>query len=233
MQVPGPGTYTTSKSADWIKNRSPIKGGDLESGTGLKVGSAPKSRTPIRTTGGVKFQRQSVAPSIPSTGQAYGYEETGEGFLIPHTAPGTDATMGPAYYYPNYRETHTTNKWELHTFLLVNISFYLIELNSRYKGCHFAALTGDRTRFDGREGPGPGDYQSLDPPPARNSIASDPAETSNSHPNYPSRSTKGEIPRYHELVVLESTKKAVPGPGAYLIPSQFEDTTKVSVITNT
>lgn len=109
MQVPGPGTYTTSKSADWLKNRSPTNGGELGS-EGLKIGSAPKTRTPIRKTGGVKFQRQSVAPSIPSTGQAYGYEETGEGFLIPHSAPEADSSMGPAYYYPNYRETHTTNK---------------------------------------------------------------------------------------------------------------------------
>ena len=111
MQVPGPGTYTTSKSADWIKNRSPARGNDLGSGIGMKIGSGSKPRTPIRRTGGVKFLRQSVAPSIPSTGQAYGYEETGEGFLIPHTAPGTDASMGPAYYHPNYRETRTTNKY--------------------------------------------------------------------------------------------------------------------------
>eukprot|EP00800_Vazella_pourtalesii_P008640 TRINITY_DN22405_c0_g1_i1.p1 TRINITY_DN22405_c0_g1~~TRINITY_DN22405_c0_g1_i1.p1 ORF type:complete len:620 (-),score=132.17 TRINITY_DN22405_c0_g1_i1:61-1920(-) len=204
MQVPGPGTYTTSKSADWLKNRSPTNGGELGS-EGLKIGSAPKTRTPIRKTGGVKFQRQSVAPSIPSTGQAYGYEETGEGFLIPHSAPEADSSMGPAYYYPNYRETHTTNK---------------------YKGCHFAALTGDRTKFEGREGPGPGDYQSLEAPPARTGLPPEPVQPTNPHPNYPIRTSKGEIPRYHELVVLESTKKAVPGPGAYLIPSQFEDNTK-------
>ena len=99
----------------------------------------------------------------------------------------------------------------------------------RYKGCHFAALTGERTRFEGREGPGPGDYQFLDPPPVRTGQQADAPESTNPHPNpnYPSRSSKGEIPRYHELVVLESEKKAVPGPGAYLLPSQFEDNTKV------
>ena len=97
----------------------------------------------------------------------------------------------------------------------------------RYKGCHFAALTGDRTKFQGREGPGPGDYQSLDPPPVRTEQQTEAADSPNPHPNYPSRSSKGEIPRYHQLVVLESEKKAVPGPGAYLIPSQFEDNVKV------
>ena len=96
----------------------------------------------------------------------------------------------------------------------------------RYKGCHFAALTGERTKFEGREGPGPGDYQSVDPPPVSQQPDS-PEPNTNPHPNYPSRSSKGEIPRYHELVVLESEKKAVPGPGAYLLPSQFEDTSKV------
>ena len=111
MQVPGPGSYTTSKSADWIKNRSPTKGPNPSDGSDLKIGSASKSRVvPSRRTGGVRFLRQSVAPSIPSTGQAYGYEETGEGFLVPHTAPECDATMGPAYYYPNYEETYTTTK---------------------------------------------------------------------------------------------------------------------------
>lgn len=43
-------------------------------------------------------KRQVTAPSIPTAGQAYGYEETRTGELKPQHAPARDKTLGPAYY---------------------------------------------------------------------------------------------------------------------------------------
>ena len=45
--------------------------------------------------------------------------------------------MGPAYYKPNHSKTATTAK---------------------YKGVHFGNLKSGRSKFEGKYGPGPGDY---------------------------------------------------------------------------
>lgn len=46
----------------------------------------------------VSYYRQHTAPSIPSTGQNYGYDESKSGTLQPLDTPQRDATLGPAYY---------------------------------------------------------------------------------------------------------------------------------------
>ena len=46
----------------------------------------------------IKFHRKPIAPSIPTPGQAYGYEENDDGTLRKQDAPEKDATLGPAFY---------------------------------------------------------------------------------------------------------------------------------------
>lgn len=48
--------------------------------------------------GSLKLFRKTDAPSIPSRGQTFGYEETEDGTLIKHIPPDKDDTLGPAYY---------------------------------------------------------------------------------------------------------------------------------------
>ena len=49
-------------------------------------------------SGRLLFTRKATAPSIPTPGQSYGYDETGDGNLTPQPLPPQDSTMGPAYY---------------------------------------------------------------------------------------------------------------------------------------
>ena len=46
----------------------------------------------------IKFHRKPEAPSIPSPGKAYGYEENEDGTLKKQDPPNADNSMGPAYY---------------------------------------------------------------------------------------------------------------------------------------
>ena len=46
----------------------------------------------------IKFHRKPDAPSIPTPGQAYGYEENEDGTLVKQDPPDKDNSMGPAYY---------------------------------------------------------------------------------------------------------------------------------------
>ena len=48
----------------------------------------------------MKFLRKPEAPSIPTPGQAYGYEENDDGTLRKQDPPDRDATLGPAFYAP-------------------------------------------------------------------------------------------------------------------------------------
>ncbi len=48
----------------------------------------------------VKFHRKPEAPSIPTPGKAYGFEENEEGTLLKQDPPERDVTLGPAFYKP-------------------------------------------------------------------------------------------------------------------------------------
>lgn len=46
----------------------------------------------------VTYHRQALAPSIPSPGQAFGFEESEDGSLKKQQPPAADTSIGPAYY---------------------------------------------------------------------------------------------------------------------------------------
>ena len=56
-------------------------------------------------SGRLLFTRKSTAPSIPTPGQSYGYDEAGDGNLTPQPLPPQDSTMGPAYYDVSHVQT--------------------------------------------------------------------------------------------------------------------------------
>ncbi|CAI8002297.1 Sperm-tail PG-rich repeat-containing protein 2 [Geodia barretti] len=105
-RTPGPGTYSVSKRSDWLRKTYPPP--------------SPGDQT---------------APSIPTPGQSYGYDETGDGDLTPQPLPPQDSTMGPAYYNVSHDDTVTTKK---------------------YRGVHFGNHNSLRTQFkDGDVSPPP------------------------------------------------------------------------------
>lgn len=132
-------------------------------------------------------------PSIPSPGQAHGYLEKKSGQLIHQNGPNYDMTMGPAYYSPDYKETKTTRT---------------------YKGTHFGILTGKRTKFKGVEGPAPCDYE-----PWQGNWG----ETKEKIALISGKVFEARLPRYHQIVQIEETKRGIPGPGKYDVSSQFVD----------
>ncbi|XP_077789978.1 sperm-tail PG-rich repeat-containing protein 2 isoform X2 [Podarcis muralis] len=81
--TPGPGTYCQPPSMGLDTNR--IK-------KPSKISAAQKLAECI------KVFRKSEAPSIPSQGQSFGYEEAADGTLLKHNPPSRDTTLGPAYY---------------------------------------------------------------------------------------------------------------------------------------
>ncbi|XP_033644148.1 sperm-tail PG-rich repeat-containing protein 2-like [Asterias rubens] len=183
-KTPGPGTYNLSKRGDWIK----------KTGTPQERDSSPKSG--MLMTSKIRYSRKPQAPSIPTPGQAYGYEEHEDGTLKKQEAPNKDETRGPAYYAPAHQDTKTTTK---------------------YKGVHFGSLSSKRMDFDGKAGPGPGEYDpysQTDKGVELLNMAGASRDTS--------RAFESKLPRYHEIVVYQEEKKAVPGPGKYEINSQFD-----------
>ncbi|KAM6440399.1 sperm-tail PG-rich repeat-containing protein 2 isoform 2-T2 [Liasis olivaceus] len=175
--TPGPGTYCQPPSVNPEVSKARRQ---------LKMPSAQK------LAGCIKYFRKSEAPSIPSQGQAFGYEEAEDGTLIKYSHPVRDSTLGPAYYQTIYNETYPTMK---------------------YKGVHFGNLTEKRDKFKPHEGPGPADYDVIPESAVHCENVNIKKEDQKKCVLY--------IPRYHEEIVLQEEKKGVPGPGQYDIKSQF------------
>ncbi|XP_055054288.2 sperm-tail PG-rich repeat-containing protein 2 isoform X2 [Misgurnus anguillicaudatus] len=175
--VPGPGAYDVSHN---VSHEEKIMKNPEKSLKGVSKG--------------VKLHLSPDAPSIPSPGQAYGYEEDAQGVLLRFNPPIKDQTLGPAFYSPVTEEFSSSKK---------------------YKGVHFSRMTGRKEQTRDADGPGPGQYDLQDDHTAH-------YENVNLRQEQRGR-PELILPRYHELITLQEEKKGVPGPGQYHIKSQFED----------
>ncbi|XP_054846460.1 sperm-tail PG-rich repeat-containing protein 2 [Eublepharis macularius] len=177
--TPGPGTY-----------HQPSVGVEIQS----KMKQSSKVPEVQKVASSMKLFRKTDAPSIPSRGQTFGYEENEDGTLVKHNPPDKDETLGPAYYQADPNDPSITMK---------------------YKGVHFGSLTGKRHGFKPREGPGPADYDITQESAAYyDENVSIKKEGLKKYDPY--------VPRYHEIIVIQAEKKGVPGPGQYNIKSQFQ-----------
>ncbi|BFZ03078.1 hypothetical protein BsWGS_06117 [Bradybaena similaris] len=179
-ETPGPGAYHTHKFME----------------LGCKPKSAPgvaREDEGMLISNRIKFYRKPEAPSIPSQGQAYGYEECDDGTLKRQDPPKKDTSLGPAFYSPAVSESKSTKT---------------------YKGIHFGRSSSRRWSFGAKTGPGPGEYN----PYADHSTK---AENVNVMDGVVPRSQPPRLPRYHELIQIQEKKRAIPGPGTYELKSSF------------
>ncbi|KAJ7994335.1 hypothetical protein DPEC_G00264800 [Dallia pectoralis] len=188
-EVPGPGTYNI-RPACYTSAGATIH---LQGKRGTQKGLHSRPAH-------LKILPKPDIPSIPSPGQAFGYEEDGQGFLCRRKPGEKDDTLGPAFYNPFLAKSSTYQK---------------------YKGVHFGKMTGKRVEVKVVESPGPGQYDYDDYFKAE-------YENLNVRKGQRSQSELA-LPRYHEMVPLQEEKKGVPGPGQYQIRSQFERPVNLNV----
>ncbi|KAL4240507.1 Sperm-tail PG-rich repeat-containing protein 2 [Mactra antiquata] len=184
IENPGPGTYNVERYTEFRSSKSAPSLSEKNKNMGL-------------VTSQLKFHRKPDAPSIPTPGQAYGYEECEDGTLKKQDAPDRDVSLGPAYY----GVTHDTKPNETKT-------------TKTYKGVHFGKLTSKRSDITGKAGPGPGEYEPYIEVQMK-------PENLNAIPEE-SKRYEANIPRYHEAIVKDTEKKAVPGPGKYDVKGLFD-----------
>ncbi|XP_053556148.1 sperm-tail PG-rich repeat-containing protein 2 [Bombina bombina] len=177
--LPGPGTYDLLVGSNVDNHNS-------------QSNNAQKLQKVILSN--VKKHPIAAAPSIPTSGQSYGYEETSDGSLIKQLPPERDNTLGPAYYLPTNKETFATMK---------------------YKGVHFGKYTGKRIEFQSQDAPGPGEYDIDQESAVHYENVNSKKEDKKKYETF--------IPRYHEVIVLQEEKKGIPGPGNYEIKRQFDN----------
>ncbi|KAM4706645.1 sperm-tail PG-rich repeat-containing protein 2 [Discoglossus pictus] len=219
FNAPGPGHYEISNVKEKVKGGQTIQNKDkrfhepisslpgpgeydLQVGldmNGQRTMSSSSSRPQKGILNHVKKYHKPAAPSIPTPGQAYGYEEAEDGSLVKQRPPTKDNSLGPAYYEPTNNETHATLK---------------------YKGVHFGKYTGKRIEFQHQEGPGPGEYDIDQESALHYENVNSKKEDKKKYETF--------IPRYHEVIVLQEEKKGVPGPGNYDILRHFEKGEKMS-----
>ncbi|CAL1526354.1 unnamed protein product [Lymnaea stagnalis] len=178
-ETPGPGAYTSHVYKE-IGRKSKSAPGTTSDDGGMLMSNR------------IKFHRKPEAPSIPSQGQAYGYEECEDGTLKKQDPPTKDYSLGPAYYSPMVPETTATKV---------------------YKGIHFGKLSSKRMEFYGKAGPGPGDYEPYADPKGR-------PENTNIHAEESLR-FESKLPRYYDQIPKLEQKRGVPGPGAYELNPTF------------
>ncbi|XP_052413427.1 sperm-tail PG-rich repeat-containing protein 2 [Carassius gibelio] len=174
--VPGPGEYNVTNDVSPAERRQ----------------TGPE-KSPKAVSKAARLLLNPDAPSIPSPGQAFGYEEDAQGVLHRHKPPSRDQTLGPAFYSPVPEDLPSSQK---------------------YKGVHFGKMSGRRDQVTGEDGPGPGHYDLQEDHTVL-------YENVNLRRDQRGRAEL-VIPRYHELVALQEEKKGIPGPGQYYIKSQFE-----------
>uniref|UniRef100_A0A8C1A9Q7 Sperm tail PG-rich repeat containing 2 n=1 Tax=Cyprinus carpio carpio TaxID=630221 RepID=A0A8C1A9Q7_CYPCA len=174
--VPGPGAYNVTNDVSPAEKRQ-----------------TNPEKSPKAVSKAARLLLNPDAPSIPSPGQAFGYEEDARGVLHRHKPPTRDQTLGPAFYSPVQEDLPSSQK---------------------YKGVHFGKMSSRREQVTSGDGPGPGHYDLQEDHTVL-------YENVNLTREQRGRSEL-VIPRYHELVALQEEKKGVPGPGQYYIKSQFD-----------